>query len=170
MHSSSSATALRIASSYLKHKMQQQKNSDQELREGCHIMIKNSATGSQIMMYESFVPKKGDMDGNQVRLLSCGFLPTSSPCAGVFPVSLAGFVPRLASCVSWCCCSESGDYCMNLWEFGAASACVTFHVFLSSLRPPQDKMHRQLFLTVGLCTLCQKSKLQQYNRFFFVGS
>ena len=36
------------------------------------------------MVYASFVPKKGDMDGNQVRLLSCGFLPTSSPCAGVF--------------------------------------------------------------------------------------
>ena len=35
-------------------------------------------------MYESFVPRKGDMDGNQVRLLSCGFLPTSSPCVGVF--------------------------------------------------------------------------------------
>ena len=34
----------------------------------------------EVTMYESFVPKKGDMDGNQVRLLSCGFLPTSSPC------------------------------------------------------------------------------------------
>ena len=38
----------------------------------------------EVMMYESFIPKKGDMDGNQVRLLSCGFPPTSSPCAGLF--------------------------------------------------------------------------------------
>ena len=44
-------------------------------------------------MYESFVPKKGDMDGNQVRLLSCGFLPTSSPCVGVFPGFLGRFCP-----------------------------------------------------------------------------
>merc|ERR1712012_1205266 len=48
---------------------------------------------------------------------------------------------------------------------------LIFHVFFSSsLSSPQDKMHCQLSLTVGLCTPCQKSKLQQYNRFFFVGS
>ena len=43
-------------------------------------------------------------------------------------------------------------------------------ISVSSLRSPQDKMHCQQSLTVGLCTPCQKSKLQQYNRFFFVGS
>ena len=53
------------------------------------------------MVYESFVPRKGDMNGNQVRLLSCGFLPTSSPCVDVFPGFPGRFVAILASCLSW---------------------------------------------------------------------
>ena len=44
------------------------------------------------MVYESLVPRKGDINGNQVRLLSCGFLPTSSPLV-CFLVSLAGLSP-----------------------------------------------------------------------------
>ena len=48
------------------------------------------------------------------------------------------------------------------------SLCDVSCLFFSSLSSPQDKMHCQLSLTVGLCTPCQKSKLQQYNRFFFV--
>ena len=55
----------------------------------------------EVVMYDSFVPRKENMDGNQVRLLSCGFLPTSSPCVGVFPGSPGRFVSLLASCVSW---------------------------------------------------------------------
>ena len=120
------------------------------------------------MMYESFVPKKEDMDGNQVRLLSCGFLPTSSPCAGVFPGFPGRFCPPPGFlCLLVLLLRIRGFLYLNLWEFSAASACVIFDVFLSFLRPPQDKMHRQLSLTVGVCTPCQKSKLQQYNRFFF---
>merc|ERR1712136_45376 len=49
------------------------------------------------------------------------------------------------------------------------SLCDISCLFFSSLSSPQDKMHCQLSLTVGLCTPCQKSKLQQYNRFFWWG-
>ena len=98
-------------------------------------MIKNSATGSldggrRVMMYESFVPKKGDMDGNQVRLLTCGFLPTSSPCAGVFPGFPGWFCPPPGFlCLLVLLLRIRGFLYLNLWEFSAASACVIFHVF-----------------------------------------
>ena len=67
----------------------------------------------------------------QVRLLLCVF-PHSflGLCLG-FLVSLAGFVPLLASCVSWWMLLRiRGFLYLNLWEFSTASACVIFHVFL----------------------------------------
>ena len=38
----------------------------------------------EVIVYEFLVPKK-NLDGNQVRLMSCGILPTSSPGVGAFP-------------------------------------------------------------------------------------
>ena len=52
------------------------------------------------VVYEFFVPKKDNLDGNQVRLMSCGILPTSSPGVGAFPGFPGRFVPLLASSVS----------------------------------------------------------------------
>ena len=37
--------------------------------------------------------KKENLDGNQVRLISCGILPTSSPVVGAFPGFPGRFVP-----------------------------------------------------------------------------
>ena len=51
-------------------------------------------------MYEFLVPKKENLDGNQVRLMSCGILPISSPGVGAFPGFPGRFVPLLASSVS----------------------------------------------------------------------
>ena len=122
----------------------------------------------EVVVYEFLVPKKENLDGNQVRLMSCGILPTSSPGVGAFLGFPGRFVPLLASSVSLCDVALNPRIlCIRIWEFSTASACVIFHVFFSV---PQDKMHCQLSLTVGLCTPCQKSKLQQYHRFFFVGS
>ena len=125
----------------------------------------------EVMVYESFVPRKRDMNGNQVRLLCCGFLPTSSPRVGVFLGFLGRFVSNLAS-VSLC------DVALNprilVFEFvriqHSISLCDISCHFFSSLSSLQDMMHCRLSLSMGLCTLCQKSKLQQYTRFFFVGS
>ena len=67
------------------------------------------------------------MDGNQVRLLSCGFLPPSSTCAGVFP----GFPGRFCHPPGFLCLLVlllriRGFLYLNLWECCAASACVIF--------------------------------------------
>ena len=50
--------------------------------------------------YEFLVPKKENLDGKQVRLMSCGILPTSSPGVGAFPGFPGQFVTLLASSVS----------------------------------------------------------------------
>ena len=51
----------------------------------------------EVIVYEFLVPKKENLDGNQVRLMSCGILPTSSPGVGAFPGFPGRFVPLLAS-------------------------------------------------------------------------
>ena len=50
--------------------------------------------------YEFLVPKKENSDGKQVRLMSCGILPTSSPDVGAFPGFPGRFISLLASLVS----------------------------------------------------------------------
>ena len=47
----------------------------------------------EVIVYEFFVPKKENLDRNQVRLMSCGILPTSSPGVGAFPGLLGRFCP-----------------------------------------------------------------------------
>ena len=39
----------------------------------------------EVVLYEFFVPKKEKLYRNQLRLMSCGILPTSSPGVGAFP-------------------------------------------------------------------------------------
>ena len=53
------------------------------------------------IVHECLVPKKEIWDGKQVRLMSCGILPTSSPSVGAFPGFLGQFVSLLASLVSF---------------------------------------------------------------------
>ena len=38
----------------------------------------------EVVVYEFFAPKKEHLDGNQVRLMSCGILSTSSSGVGAF--------------------------------------------------------------------------------------
>ena len=47
----------------------------------------------EVIVNEFFVPEKENLDGNQVRLMSCGILPTSSPGVGAFPGFPGRFVP-----------------------------------------------------------------------------
>ena len=54
----------------------------------------------EVIVYEFLESKKENLDGNQVRLMSCGILPTSSPGVGAFPGFPGRFVPLLASSVS----------------------------------------------------------------------
>ena len=70
------------------------------------------------------------MDGNQVRLLSCGFLPTSFSvcwCVSWFPWPVC--LPPGFLCLLVMLLRIRGFLYLNLWEFSTASACVIFHVF-----------------------------------------
>ena len=70
----------------------------------------------EVIVYEFFVPKKENLDGNQVRLMSCGILPISSPGVGVFLGFLGRFVPLLASSVSLWTLLRIRGFCV--FEFG----------------------------------------------------
>ena len=74
------------------------------------------------------------MNGNQVRLLSYGSLPTSSQCVGVFPGLPGRFCPPPGFlCLLVMLLRIRGFLYLNLLEFSTASACVIFHVFFSVL-------------------------------------
>ena len=69
------------------------------------------------------------------------------------------------------CCSESEDSVYQNCEFSTATACVLSHVFFSMYSEfisGQDALHTVLN-SLYMHTL-PLSKLQQHNRFFFVGS
>ena len=63
----------------------------------------------EVIVYEFFVPKKENLDGSQVRLMSCGTLPTSSPGVGAFPGFPGRFVPSWLPLFLCGRCSESED-------------------------------------------------------------
>ena len=111
----------------------------------------------EVIVYEFLVPKKENLDGNQVRMMSCGILPTSSPGVGAFP----GFPDRFAPPPGFLCffvdvAPNPRILCARICEFSTATACVLSHVFfLYILSSSQDKMHCTLSLTVCTCTPCQ---------------
>ena len=125
----------------------------------------------EVIVYEFFVPKKENLDGNQVRLMSCGILPTSSPGVGAFPGFPGRFVPLLASCVSLWTLLRIRGFCV--FELGNSAqhqpVCYLMSFFqYSELISGLDALpivHNSLYMH-NLPT----SKLQQHNRFFFVGS
>ena len=80
-------------------------------------------------MYEFLLPKKENLDGNQVRLMSCGILPTSSPGVVSFLGFPGRFVTLQASLPDSSCCSESEDSEIRICEFIPATACVSLHFF-----------------------------------------
>ena len=95
--SSSSASTLRNASRYWKHVKQQQQHSGQEHCDGGRTRIKKYVTGSQ-QRWKNYVRpfsyqrrKIGTI--YQVRLLRCGFPPSSLRVLSLLLVSLAGSSP-----------------------------------------------------------------------------
>ena len=124
----------------------------------------------EVIVYEFFVPKKENLDGNQVRLMSCGILPTSSPGVGASPGSLAGLSPSWLPLSLWMLLRIRG-FCVLEFVNSAQQQPVCYLVSFS-LYPGfisgQDALHT-VRNSLYMHTL-PKSKLQQHNRFFFVGS
>ena len=110
----------------------------------------------EAIVCEFFVPEKEKLDRNQVRLMSCGILPTSSPGVGVFPGLPGRFVPLPASFVSLCMLLRIRGFCV--FEFGNSAQhqpVGDLMSFFSIQSPSQDKLHCQLSITVCTCTTCQ---------------
>ena len=139
-----------------------------------HVRVKNCATGSQqrwkLLCTNSSCQRKNILDGYQVRLMSCGILPTSSPGVVAFPGFPGRFVLLPTSFVSLWMLLRIRGFCVFEYGNSAQHQPVSdLMFFFSILGPFQDKLHFQLSVTVCTCTTCQQSKLQQHNRFFFVG-
>ena len=124
----------------------------------------------EVIVYEFFVPKKENLDGNQVRLMSCGILPTSSPGVGAFPGFPGRFVTLLASFVSLWTLLRIRGFCV--FEFGNSAqhqpVCYLMS-FFSILSSSQDKMHCQLSITVCTCTTCQRASFNSTTDSFSWG-
>ena len=63
----------------------------------------------EVIVYEFLVTKKENLDVDQVRLLRCGILPTSSPGVGAFPGFPGRSVPLEGFLFLCGCCSDSED-------------------------------------------------------------
>ena len=125
----------------------------------------------EVIVYEFLVPKKENSDGNQVRLRSCGILPISSPGVGAFPGFPGRFVPLLASSVSLWTLLRIRGFCVLEFVNSAQQQPVCYLMpfsLYSEFISGQDALHTVLN-SLYMHTL-PKSKLQQHNRFFFVGS
>ena len=79
--------------------------------------------------YEFLIPKKENLDGKQVRLMSCGILPTSSLGVGVFPGFPGRFVPPGFLGFFEDVAPNPRILCITICEFSTATACVLSHVF-----------------------------------------
>ena len=125
----------------------------------------------EVIVHEFLVPKKENLDGNQVRLMSCGILPTSSfgcwcfswfPCPVLSPPGFLCFFVDVAP--------NPRILCTRICEFSTATACVLSHVFfLCILSSSQDKMHCTLSLTVCTCTPCQRASFNSTTDSFSWG-
>ena len=150
--SSSSANALRNASSYWKH-FKQQQNSGQEHRDGLtnkdQKVRDGFSTKMEVLCSNFFAPKTKSWDLYHVRLLRCGILPSSLRVLLLLLVSLAG-LPLLASCFLF----DISVVLLRIRGF----CCLWFMFLLSftcTLSSSQVSMHCTLSITVCTCTLCQ---------------
>ena len=95
--SSSSANALRFASSNMKH--MKAAAAEQQLRTSRWVDAQGSRTVRRVLYkdedidYEFLVPKKEHLDENQVRLMSCGILSLLLRVLVFFLVSLVSLSP-----------------------------------------------------------------------------
>ena len=124
----------------------------------------------EVIVYEFFVPTKEILDGNQVRLMSCGILPTSSPGVGAFPGFPGRFVLLLASFVSLWTLLRIRGFCVLEFVNSAQQQPVCYLMsFFSILSSSQDKMHCQLSITVCTCTTCQRASFNSTTDSFLWG-
>ena len=150
-----------------------QQTSSQELRDGLTLEGQEQYDGfstkmrllSSIFSYQS---KKIWMESGTTDEL--WYLPLPLRVLFFFLVSLVCVSPSWLPCLIRCVAPNPR---IQRFEFVNSNqqqpvCCLVFSFFI--LSPSQDLMHCTLSLTVGLCTLCQKSKLHQHNRFFFAGS
>ena len=117
------------------------------------------STKMKLLCTNFFVPKKENLDMNQVRLLRCGILPTSSLGFVAFLGSPGGSSPPgfLFLCG---CCSESEDsaiYNLRIQHSNSLCGLMSLLFFSCSLSSSQDLMHCTLCLTVCTCTPCQRA-------------
>ena len=102
--------------------------------------------------------------------MSCGILPTSSPCVRAFPGFPGRFVTLLASSVSLWTLLRIRGFCVL--EFGNSAQqqpeCYLMF-FLCILSSSQDKMHCTLSVTVCTCTPCQRVSFNSTTDSFSFG-
>ena len=119
----------------------------------------------------SYQRKKENLDGNQVRLMSCGILPTSSPGVGASPGFPGRFVLLLASFVSLWTLLRIRGFCV--FEFGNSArhqpVCYLMSFLLGILSSSQDMMHCQLSSTVYTCTTCHRASFNSTTDSFLWG-
>ena len=99
----------------------------------------------EVIVYEFLVPKKENLDGNQVRLRSCGILPFSSLVVGAFPGFPGRFVTFLCFFVD--VAPHPRILCTRICEFSTATACVlppAFFSLYSEFISGQDALHTVL--------------------------
>ena len=125
----------------------------------------------EVIVYEFFVPKKEKLDGNQVRLMSRGILPTSSPGGGAFPRFPGLFCHFLAFFVSLWTLLRIRGFCVFDFGNSAQHQLVCHLMFFSGY---SEFISGYDALPTVLNSLYMHNltttKLQQHNRFFFVGS
>ena len=159
--SSSSANALRNASSFWKHIKQQQQYSSQELRDGWRTRIKKYVTGSQqrwkyCVRISSYQRRKV---GTHIRYDCCAVVscrPLSGCCCfswfpwPVFPswLPVFSFSSGVATNPRILWFNLRIQHSNSLWFVSLLS-------FTCTLSSSQDSMHCALSLTVCTCTPCQ---------------
>ena len=120
--------------------------------------------------YEFLVPKKENLDGKQVRLMSCGilslllrvFLFSWFPWSVCLPPGFLGYFEDVAP--------NPRILCFRICEFSSATTCVLSHVFFFCiLSSSQDSIHCTLSLTVCKCTPCQRASFNSTTDSFSWG-
>ena len=120
--------------------------------------MRRAINKDEVIVYEFLVPRKEKLDGNQVRLMSCGTCRLPLRVLVLFLVSLAGLSSSWLPLSLWTLLRIRG---FRVFEFGNSAqqqpVCYLMSSFLYILSSSQDKMHCQLSLTVCICTPCQRA-------------
>ena len=126
----------------------------------------------EVIVYEFLVPKKENLDGNHVRLMSCGILPTSSSGVGAFPGFPGRFVSLLASLVTLRMLFRIRGFCVFEFVISAQQQPVCYLMsfscnseFISGLDALPTVLN-----SGSVNTLPKGASFNSTTDFFFVGS